>query len=75
MHAREKTMVKDIFARHTPIRPAGTEIRRKASYDASFVLKYERPEVADLLILLDSAEFYCILYASGYRFALHVVDF
>jgi hypothetical protein len=49
-------MVKDLFARHTPFRPNGYEVRRKEG-DVSFLLKYERSECASLLIMLDLGEF------------------
>jgi hypothetical protein len=45
-------MVKDLFARHTPIRSVGYEVRRKAG-DMSFLLKYERSECAILWVTLD----------------------
>ena len=64
MHGVVATMAKDLFARHTPIRHAGYEIRKKAD-DVSFILKYKRSECADLVITLDFGKFYHIL--GGFR--------
>jgi len=37
-------MAKDLFARHTLLRSAGSELRKRVTYDGSFLLKYKRSD-------------------------------
>jgi hypothetical protein len=55
------TMAKDLFARHTPVRSAGFEIRKRVTEDASFLVKYKRSECAEFFVTLDFGRDYFTL--------------
>jgi hypothetical protein len=70
VHGGVSVMAKDLFARHTPKRFAGCEIRKKATDDISFLLKYKRSECTDLLVTLDFCEYYFSLGSFRLSFCL-----
>jgi hypothetical protein len=63
-------MVKDLFGRHCPVRSAGSEIRKRATDDVSFFLKYKRSECADFYVAFDFGESYFTLF--GFRLSFCV---
>jgi hypothetical protein len=54
-------MAKDLFSRHTHIRPIGYEVRKKIE-GSSFLLKHKRSECADFYITFDFGESYFTLF-------------
>jgi hypothetical protein len=63
-------MDKALFARHALIRSAETELRKKATTDISFFLKYKRPECAELFVTLDFEKGGFTLYGLNLSFCL-----
>ena len=63
-------MDKDLFGRHTPVRPAGFSIRKRLNDDAIIILKYKRSENAELFITLDYSEDGFTLYGLHLSFCL-----
>lgn len=63
-------MAKDLFARHTLVRSTGCEIRKKATMDTSFFLKYKRSECAEFFIMLDFCKGGFTLYELNLSFCI-----
>lgn len=63
-------MAKDLFALHTPLHSAGTEIRIRVLDDVSFFMRYRRSECAEFLVILDFGKSYFTLFDFRLSFCL-----
>jgi hypothetical protein len=63
-------MARDLFARHTPVRSCGSEIRKRVMNDVSFLMKYTRSECAVFIVTLDFGQYWWSLFDFRLSFCL-----